>query len=66
MNVFVSLGKILKSQLLCQPECYWVVVRNIVHGIISILISIQNKHQNQKVTIKHMYSKKQNGNGGKG
>ena len=26
----------------------------------------QNKHQNQKVTIKHIYSKKQDGKGGEG
>ena len=30
------------------------------------LFPYQNKNQNQKVTINHMYNKKQNGNGGEG
>ena len=43
-----------------------------IMGIISHIISYQfllpyqNKHQKQKVTINHLYSKKQTGNGGEG
>ena len=41
---------------------------NFIHLHVSYqsLFPYQNKHQNQRVTIKHMYSKKQNGNGGEG
>ena len=36
----------------------------IIYHIYQTLFPYQNKHQNQKVTINHMYNKKQNGNGG--
>ena len=43
------------------------IIRSTYH-IISYqsLFPYQNRHQNQKVTINHMYNRKQSGNGGEG
>ena len=49
-------------------SCHIISYHIISYHIISYqsLFPYQNKHKNQKVTIKNMYSKKQNGNGGEG